>query len=103
MARFLYFILIAILVQYLWRVLAERVAKELRRMRDSRERTSAEEGGPAGARALYRGMMVRDAVCGLHVPEGRAVTERRSGELFYFCSERCRKSFLASEASRARA
>ena len=39
--------------------------------------------------------LVRDPVCGMHVAEGLAITERSSGgEPVYFCSEECRNKFM---------
>jgi YHS domain-containing protein len=42
--------------------------------------------------------MVRDRVCNTFVPDGRALIERVDGEAHYFCSERCRSSFLRESA-----
>lgn len=39
--------------------------------------------------------LVRDPVCGMHIAEGLAITERSSGgEPVYFCSEECRNKFM---------
>jgi YHS domain-containing protein len=37
-----------------------------------------------------------DPVCGMTVDRGKALTVQRDGHTFYFCSEHCRASFLAS-------
>ena len=38
--------------------------------------------------------LVRDPVCGMHVAENLALTERTGGQTFYFCTEECRNKFL---------
>jgi len=39
--------------------------------------------------------LVRDPVCGMHLAEGLAITERSSsGEPVFFCSEECRNKFI---------
>jgi uncharacterized protein len=40
--------------------------------------------------------LVRDPVCGMHLAEGLAVTERQGGEVLYFCSEECREKFVGA-------
>ncbi len=40
--------------------------------------------------------MAIDPVCGMTVEEATAQRAERDGETFYFCSEHCRKSFLAA-------
>jgi YHS domain-containing protein len=42
------------------------------------------------------GTMVRDRVCNTFLPRERALTTRLGSEEFFFCSEGCRDSFLAS-------
>ena len=39
--------------------------------------------------------MVRDPVCGTYVVRARALTAQRAGRTQYFCSEQCRKTYLA--------
>jgi YHS domain-containing protein len=39
--------------------------------------------------------LVRDPVCGTHVPTGTALSTRDGGGIHYFCSEQCRLEFLA--------
>ena len=43
--------------------------------------------------------MTKDLICGMTVDEGRAPRVERDGELFYFCSEHCRKKFLEENVS----
>jgi uncharacterized protein len=40
--------------------------------------------------------LVRDPVCGMHLTEGLAVTQRQDGEVLYFCSEECRERFVGT-------
>lgn len=83
--RLLYFVLLALLARLIIRALSEWMGRGSRTQVD---------GSSAGKRVLHKGRMVRDPVCGLHVPEKRALTTLRGGERFHFCSERCRTAFL---------
>lgn len=94
MARFLYVLILLFLARLLWNAVAGLLAGAVRQQMGA--------NGPAGQRGptepvsktIHKGQMVRDPVCGLHLPESRAITETRSGERFHFCSEQCRQSFL---------
>ena len=102
MVRFLYFLVVAIVVRYVWRLLAQWAASELKRRlaEERRARGGEVPGSEAGAhRTLYKGVMGRDPVCGLHLPESRALRETHSGEPVYFCSEECRKRFSSGDAA----
>ena len=51
-----------------------------------------------GGRDLPReGTMVRDRVCNTFLPRDRALTARLGSEEFFFCSENCRRAFLARQ------
>lgn len=39
-----------------------------------------------------------DPICGMAVDESSALHEERDGKTFYFCSDQCRKKFLATIA-----
>ena len=39
--------------------------------------------------------LVRDAVCGMHVAEGLALTVKKGGGVLYFCSAECRDKFVS--------
>ncbi|MBC7855776.1 MAG: YHS domain-containing protein, partial [Pirellulaceae bacterium] len=39
--------------------------------------------------------MKTDPICGMTVNEATALNAERDGEVFYFCSEHCRKKFLS--------
>ena len=88
MGRFLYFLLFLFLARLVWNAVSGLLAGEARRQMGARGR---EERAP---NTIHKGLMVRDPVCGVHLPESRAITEVRSGERYHFCSERCRQSFL---------
>jgi P-type Cu+ transporter len=45
--------------------------------------------------------MAKDPICGMTVDEATALNAERDGQTFYFCSEHCRKKFLAQPAERA--
>ena len=89
MGRFLYFLILLFLLKLLWNAVAGLIAGQARRQMGAR-------GGaePAAPPTIHKGQMVRDPVCGLHLPERDAITELRSGERYHFCSEKCRQSFL---------
>lgn len=44
--------------------------------------------------------MVRDRVCNTFLPRSRALIEHVGPEEFFFCSERCRGTFLAERTAR---
>lgn len=46
--------------------------------------------------ARDEGRMVRDRVCNTFLPLSRALVERVAGEEHFFCSESCRRQYLAS-------
>jgi len=39
-------------------------------------------------------ILVEDPVCHVYVPQGQAVSCRKNGQTFYFCSDKCCKIFL---------
>ncbi|MFQ5789080.1 MAG: hypothetical protein ACE5JI_01260 [Acidobacteriota bacterium] len=88
MVRFLQLLALFFLIRWLWRSLMQWL------------------GGPqakqvwhraSGGAPIYRGRMVRDPACGVYVPQERAVEDRGSGEVRYFCSDRCREAFGKGE------
>lgn len=58
--------------------------------------------GPAGPRPAPRpteragGTLVRDPQCGTYVVESRAVRATTTGSVLYFCSDDCRRAYLAA-------
>ncbi len=40
----------------------------------------------------------KDTICGMTVDKATALHAERDGEMFYFCSEHCRKQFLSEPA-----
>jgi P-type Cu+ transporter len=39
--------------------------------------------------------MAKDPICGMAVDEASGLRAERDGQTFYFCSEHCRRTFLA--------
>ena len=56
-------------------------------------------GGRSPARAVK---LQRDPVCGTFIAPGNALTLARGNTTVYFCSERCRDEYRATEAQRHR-
>jgi YHS domain-containing protein len=86
LARWLYWLVVALLLRMVWRSLF-------------RGALAGAQGGTTGADrmpTIHKGLMVRDPVCGLHLPESRALVEVRGGERVHFCSEACRASYRSS-------
>lgn len=84
--RWLYWVVIALLLRLVWRSFSRGVLAQPR-------------GGSTASdpmRTVYKGLMVRDPVCGVHIPESRALVEVRAGERIHFCSEACRASFRSA-------
>jgi YHS domain-containing protein len=85
LVRYLYWLLLAILIRVVWRSLSRSALAQPR---------GSSSGDPMTT--VYKGLMVRDPVCGVHLPESRALAEVRGGERIYFCSEACRASFRSA-------
>lgn len=85
LVRYLYWVLLALLMRLVWRSLLRGAVAQ--------PRGSAGSAGGHPIPTVYKGLMVRDPICGVHVPESRALVEVRGGEKIYFCSETCRASF----------
>jgi YHS domain-containing protein len=70
-------------------------------------KTSGVPGGPAnypqpGApQQLVARQLLRDPVCGMHMPENLAIPYRDRGELKYFCSAECRDKYASETLRRA--
>jgi uncharacterized protein len=50
---------------------------------------------PRRSAGTTRGVMVKDEICGTYVLREDALVETRGGAEHYFCSEDCRRKFLA--------
>lgn len=68
-------------------------------------KTSAVPGGPnysqQGSQQLVARQLMRDPVCGMHMPENLAIPYRDDGELKYFCSTECRDKYASQNLRRA--
>jgi len=86
LVRWLYWVVIALLLRLVWRSFFRGA---LAQPRGASSRADAMPG-------VYKGLMVRDPVCGVHIPENRALVEVNGGERIHFCSEACRASFRSA-------
>ena len=80
-------ILLGIVMVWMW------VRSLLRRRRPARqpgERAAADT-------PRFEGRMVRDRVCNTFLPRSKALLVQRNGEEWFFCSERCRSTFLEGQ------
>lgn len=58
---------------------------------------AGQRSGSTAARPQVAGNMVKDPVCGMYMDPRLALrSENGSGTDYYFCSDDCRKKFLAS-------
>ena len=42
--------------------------------------------------------VTKDPICGMSVDESSAISAKRDGKIFYFCSDNCRQKFLSAPA-----
>lgn len=47
------------------------------------------------------GLMVKDKVCGLYLPEEEALKEKIDGQIYYFCSQECKQRFLKERKNKS--
>jgi YHS domain-containing protein len=68
-------------------------------------KTSAVPGQPSytqpGQQQIVARQLMRDPVCGMHMPESLAIPYRDNGELKYFCSVECRDKYASGNLQRA--
>ena len=55
----------------------------------------------AGQQQLVTRQLMRDPVCGMHMPESLAIPYRDNGEVKYFCSVECRDKYASGTLQRA--
>lgn len=60
----------------------------------------SKSGREVSSSAQKTGMMVKDNVCQTYLPEEDALKEKYKGETLYFCSKKCRDSFLKSHKNK---
>lgn len=92
MGRFLYFLIMLLLARMLIRGILGFAAASRRQV------GSAPSPGPPPGEPVHKGAMVRDPVCGLHVPQSGALSAPGHGDetvTVYFCSDRCRSAYAA--------
>jgi YHS domain-containing protein len=87
LVRWLYWAVIVLLLRFVWKSFFRGGA------------LPQPQGGSSPVDAMpgvYKGLMVRDPICGVHIPESRALVEVRAGQRIHFCSEACRASFRSA-------
>mgnify|MGYP003395756784 CR=1 len=42
--------------------------------------------------------VTKDPICGMTVDETSALSTKRDGQIFYFCSDHCRQKFMSAPA-----
>ncbi len=89
MVRLLQFFAIIFLIRFFFRAVM--------RLLEGAPKKSVKDG-TGSDRVIYRGRMVRDPVCGIHIPEESSLVESRGDRVHHFCSERCREAFRRGEA-----
>lgn len=65
-----------------------------------KKRLAARDQPPQGRPAIDD-VLVQDPTCGAYVPRAQALRHLRGSREFFFCSEKCRRSFMAHEADNA--
>ncbi|MDH3360049.1 MAG: YHS domain-containing protein [Desulfobulbaceae bacterium] len=53
----------------------------------------------SGNEAVDRDVLVEDPVCHVYVPQRQAVSGKKDGKIFYFCSDKCCNIFLSGKDS----
>ena len=43
-------------------------------------------------------LVTKDPICGMNVDESSALSAKRDGQTFYFCSDHCRQTFMSAPA-----
>lgn len=59
-----------------------------------RDATANNEGAAIPPEATAGRRLVRDPVCGMHMAEELALSERAGNEMVHFCSKECRDQYL---------
>ncbi|MBI4715312.1 MAG: YHS domain-containing protein [Nitrospirae bacterium] len=83
MARIFFYILLGLAGFFLLRTVISLLG--------SAPSANAGRGGSGGG-----SKMVKDPVCGIYIPEERAMARRIGGEVRHFCSEQCADEFSAA-------
>jgi YHS domain-containing protein len=89
MAAFLFRVLLVIFLLYIARSVLRRILSNVLPPKSS----------PKSDPRVIRGVMIKDPVCGTYVDVQVALTSRKDGQNFYFCSEACRQRFSESKTA----
>lgn len=61
-------------------------------------------GGPdsraRGQKSVTQDILVEDPVCHTYVPKQQAIQAKKDGEIYYFCSDKCCKTFLGEQGEK---
>jgi len=71
-----------------------------RLVRGKRRVRRAEGNGPGEAPPLADDVLVEDPVCHTYIPRRQALKVTDRGAEYYFCSEECRKHYLANKGEK---
>ncbi len=88
MVRLLQFLAIVFLIRFFLRAVTRLLADAPKK---------SVKDGAGSDKVIYRGQMVRDPVCGVHIPEESSLTESRGDRVYHFCSQKCREAFRRGE------
>jgi YHS domain-containing protein len=92
------FILIAILLL----LIARTFWKVIDSVMEAAGVTSKRGRGPGSPRRGPAVRLVRDPVCGTHVPPNTALSLSSAGTTYYFCSQKCRDQYSGQRAAGSR-
>lgn len=67
-----------------------------RLLRSGRRQAKAKKTETSGAGRISD-VLVEDPVCHTYIPKGQAVTAKKDGTTHFFCSEKCRETFLTQK------
>jgi uncharacterized protein len=82
MARLIGLLILAFLAVLVFRTVSG-ISRVVRRTRDADRRLRERRGGE----------MAEDPVCHTYIPKSGAVQRSISGQVYYFCSEKCAKTY----------
>ncbi|NOR11504.1 MAG: YHS domain-containing protein [Desulfovibrionaceae bacterium] len=63
----------------------------------SRKRQKVADTHSKGQKTVPQDTLVEDPVCHSYVPKRQAIQAVKDGETFYFCSDKCCKTFLEEQ------
>jgi YHS domain-containing protein len=67
-----------------------------RLLTNGKRRTESKRQSTEGT-AQIRDVLMEDPVCHTYIPKGQAVTAKKDGATYYFCSAKCRETFMSQK------